>query len=126
MYAPVKLGKEEYFIDQQGNRKLASDKGYTNLGIFSEDVAPAVFDGMYGYVNDKFSHTEFIWEYLGPMYNDMAAAKQNGKWGIINNKFTELTGYVYDEIAVNDFGICAAQSVVLAKENDKWGIVGNT
>lgn len=126
LYAPVKLGEEEYFIDKQGNRKLASDKGYTNFGIFSEDVAPAVFDGMYGYVNDKFSHTEFIWEYLGPMYNDMAAAKQNGKWGIINNKFTELTGYVYDEIAVNDFGICAAQSVVLAKENDKWGIVGNT
>lgn len=123
-YAPVKLGEDNYFIDRQGNRKLASSAGYTDFGIFSQGAAPAVLDGKYGYVNAEFGYSDFIWEYAGPIYNSMAAVKKDGKWSLIDNSLAELTDYIYDDIAINDFGICSAQNAVFVKEGEKWGILG--
>lgn len=123
-YAPVKLGDDYYYVDQQGTTTLTLDQNYSNLGIFSEGAAAVMQNGMYGYMDLELKHSDFIWEYLGAMCNGMAAAKMNGKYGLIDNRLSDLTGYIYDDIAVNDFGVCSAMNTVLAKDSEKWRLIG--
>lgn len=110
-YAPIRVGDVEYYINSQGDPSLAVDSTYENLGIFSQRVAPVSVKGTYGYLDRQSHHSDFLWDYTGPIYNGMGAVQKDGKWALVNSNLKELTEYCYDDIARNEFGICSAQAL---------------
>ncbi len=111
LYAPIRVGDVEYYINSQGDPSLAVDSTYENLGIFSQRVAPVSVKGTYGYLDRQSHHSDFLWDYTGPIYNGMGAVQKDGKWALVNSNLKELTEYCYDDIARNEFGICSAQAL---------------
>lgn len=123
-YAPVRVGDVEYFINQKNELALTFDGAYENLGIFSKGAATVSVKGTYGYIDTKSHHSDFLWDYTGPIYNGMGAVQKDGKWALVDLNLEELTEYCYDDIARNEFGICSAQKTVFVKEGEKWAMLG--
>lgn len=123
-YAPVRVGDVEYFINQKNEPALTFDGAYENLGIFSKGAATVSVKGTYGYIDTKSHHSDFLWDYTGPIYNGMGAVQKDGKWALVDLNLEELTEYCYDDIARNEFGICSAQKNVFVKEGEKWAMLG--
>jgi hypothetical protein len=123
-YAPIRVGDVEYYINSQGDPSLAVDSTYENLGIFSQGAAPVSVKGTYGYLDRQSHHSDFLWDYTGPIYNGMGAVQKDGKWTLVDLNLEELTEYCYDDIARNEFGICSAQKTVFVKEGEKWAMLG--
>ena len=122
-YAPVKKGDDEYYIDLNGYRKLATFEDYGDFGIFSEGVATAKANGLYGFINSSFAHTSFMWEDLCALFNGLSAARLDGKWAILNNDLEPVTQYIYEDIIRNDFSVCSVNGLIIAKKDGKYGIL---
>lgn len=119
---PVKVEDEYYYIDEDGNRKIVTDKPADYIGIFSDKFAPVSVGGTYGYISDKMEEVHFEYEYAGPFENGVAAVKKDGKWGLINKTFSSPTDFVYDEILTDSYGFCATYGVFWAKKDGKYNL----
>ena len=119
---PVKKDGEYYYIDKQGNRKLVTDEPAEYLGSFSGKYAPAKINGVYGYIDKKMKEYKFEYEYAGCFSNGIAAVKKNGKWKIINEQFKDVTGYVFDDIKIDDYGFCSENNVFFAQKDGSYAL----
>ena len=117
---PVCVGKEWYYIDGNGYRKLVPDTPAQYLGTFHNDYAPAKIDGVYGYLNKKMEELHFEYEYAGCFSNGVAAVKKNGKWAVINTSFKNITEFDFDDILIDENGFCCIYNVFFAKKDDRY------
>ena len=59
--------------------------------------------------------TDFSWEALSSVSNRLAAAEKDGKWAIINRNGKTKTDYIYDDVVMDENGICSNQKVFIVK-----------
>ena len=117
---PVKKNAEYYYINGDGYRKLVPDKTAEYLGTFGNGYAPAKYNGVYGYVNNRLKEFHFEYDYAGCFSNGIAAVEKDGKWGIINTDFEEVTGFEFDEIVMNAYDFCSTYGVFFAKKGNQY------
>lgn len=119
---PIKKDGEYYYIDGNGNRKLVPDEPAEYLGTFSGNYAPAKINGVYGYIDKQMREYNFEYEYAGCFSNGIAAVKKDGKWKIINEQLKDVTGYVFDDVKMDDYGFCAGQNVFFAQKDGSYAL----
>jgi len=117
---PVKLDGEWYYADMNGNRRLASNTGYSYLGGFSSGLAPAEKGDLWGYIDRSFSESHFEFEYAGAFSGGVAAVKKDGKWALISDSFVSLTGFIYDDILVDSNGVAFAFGLAAGKRDGHY------
>lgn len=59
------------------------------------------------------------------MSNRLAAAEKDGKWAIINRNGKTKTDYIYDDVVMDENGICSNQKVFIVKEGESYHIVSS-
>ena len=107
---------EYYYIDVKGNKKLVGNREYQYLGSFGEGYAPAMADGLYGYINRTFEEVHFEYEYAGAFSGGVAAVKKEGKWALIDTHFDNVTDFEYDQILVDSNGFCCLFGTVILRK----------
>ena len=76
-----------YFIDQEGNKIMATNDAYILFGNFSNNlIAAQKTDNKYTYLNEKFEIQFGEYDYASSMNGDIAAVKNGDVWSIINAK----------------------------------------
>lgn len=126
-YALVLRDNDTYaYLDRDGLARKAPDEGYTDLGLLNDDRVPACKDGKYGFLDDTMEEkTDFSWEALSSVSNRLAAAEKDGKWAIINRNGKTKTDYIYDDVVMDENGICSNQKVFIVKEGESYHIVSS-
>ena len=119
---PVKKDGEYYFLDNEGYRKLVPDEPADYFGSFGDGYAPACFNGVYGYVNNKLKTFKMEYDYAGCFANKIAAVQKDGKWGIINSSFKKVVGFEFDEVLMDDYGFCSGYGVFFAKKDGSYAL----
>ena len=117
--AAVSTDTEKFYINKKGDKELVPDEDYDYIGIF-RTLAPVSQNGKYFYVDKDFQKRFGDYEFAGNFSNGIAAVKNSGKWGIIDIEGNEITGFIYDEISLDEKGDCFRNGVFIAKENDKY------
>ncbi|MCQ2417727.1 MAG: WG repeat-containing protein [Oscillospiraceae bacterium] len=122
----VKQNNKYFFIDNGYNRRVITDDPASYLGVFDKRYAPAEINKVCGYVDKKMNQTHFEYEYAGSFENGYAAVKKDGKWGVINLSFSSPTGFVYDEIKLDNYGFFATYGVFFAKKDGRYSLYNMT
>lgn len=122
---PVTSGDQNYYINEDGYRKLVGDKNYEYLGAFGNGYAPACLDGKYGWVNRDFEEFMIEYDYTTPFINGVAAVKKDQKWALIDDDLEMITKFKYDDIVLDKNGFCANGKVIFVKEKDHYYLVDN-
>ncbi len=114
---PVCADGQWYYIDMDGHKQMVPDGTCDFCGSVSGDTVILGRDGMYAYADlDMELQTDFSWSAAGNFRNGVAAVEQDGKWALLKKDFTLMTEYVYDDIAMDDLGCCAAEERIFAKD----------
>lgn len=111
-----------YYVNSSGQKKLVPDHEYSYLGSFTADYAPALYNGKYGYVNEDFEEKNFEYDFAGSFEDGIAAVRKHDKWGIINDKLEMVTDFEFDDIIINDFGICSEGGYFFASKGGKYAL----
>lgn len=119
-YAAVNKNNEWYFIDNEGDRILATKENIEDLYSFSEGYAAAKIDGKYGFINKEFTKNVFEYDFATNIYNKVAAVKMGDKWALINSEFELLTEFIYDNIIIDSANICSRKGVIFAQQNGSY------
>lgn len=114
---------DTYFIKSNNEKYLCSNKKYSYLGGLSEGLAVAIRDNKYYYVNGVFSEVLGPYDYASTMKNGVAAIKKGKKFYLINGSGKVIGKESYDDVKVNDYGICCNQDVIFVKKKDKYYMV---
>lgn len=123
--AAVYAEGEWFLIDEDGYRVRASHDAIEDLYGVSEGYALACVDGVYGYYDAELvERYHFEYENATCFLNGVAAVCKDGKWALINTSFEEVTGFDFDEVAVNEFNFCSSGGLVFAKRDGAFGLYG--
>lgn len=116
----VCLDGEWFMCDLKGRKKYVPDTDYSFLGTYADGYCPFEFNGLYGYMDLEYKEYNCGYEFAGAFNNKIAAVCKDGKWALINNKFENITGFEYDNIKTDRYGMCNAAGTVTAQKNGKY------
>lgn len=123
---PVKFNEEWFVINNKGIVVAKPSEKVDYLGFANENMAVVRKNNQFGYANsDYVIPKELKWDYATNIRNGVAAVKLGKKWALINNKQELITEYKYDDILINDYGVCISNDVIFAKENEKYIMLDN-
>ena len=118
--AAVKKDGEYYFIDIDGDRVLASLESFEKIYSFYGGLAVAKKNGKYGYIDQKMVPGKMEWDFATNFDDGTAALKQGDKWAIVDSAGKFLSGYVFDDIKINEQLVCCTNGVLFAKKEGKY------
>lgn len=122
---PVCFEDEWYYVDTDGNRKRVPDRQYESLGAYSDGLAPASLNGVYGYLDTDCKEKNFEYDYAGVFDDGIAAVRKGGKWAIVNKDLKPVSDYVFDDIKIDENGSCSFNGVFFAKQNGSYAMYNN-
>lgn len=128
--AAVEKDGKWYYIDEQEYKAMINQEGYDFLGGISEHTMSVAKKGKYGYATWNWENrsyetkTKLQWDYAGTMLNGVAAVCKDEKWALLNSEWKEITKYEYDNILLDEFGVCSRNDVVFVKRKDKYQMLG--
>ncbi|MBS6194839.1 MAG: WG repeat-containing protein [Clostridiales bacterium] len=112
------------YLDQEGQTRKVPDSAYKDLGMLSEDRAPASKDGKFGYLDENMEEeTEFQWDALTAVKDKVGAAQKDGKWALVGRTGKEKTEYLYDDVIIDENGFCSGQERIFVKEDGSFHMV---
>ncbi len=121
-YALVKTDKEMFYIDTNGDKELVLEDSFDYLGTL-RTVAAASQNGKYFYVDKSFKKKFGDYDFAANFSNSIAAVKKGDKWALVNDAGQETTGFVYEDIKLDEKGNCYRNGVVFVKENGKYYMI---
>lgn len=128
-------GSSCFVMDQDGvwtrvdiaGRLLAQNKevSFEAIGRLSrENIAKALIDGKYHFINEKMKVSSVEWEDAGTFYNGVNTVKKNGKWAIIGTGGWEaVTEFPYRDVARNSMDVCSAVGLCVVADEKGYYIV---
>lgn len=122
-YAAVKNDGEWFFIDKEGDKYLKCQNTYDEVHSYSEGLAVVAKAGKYGYIDLDGKEYNIKYDYATAMYNGVAAVKEGNKWYIINSSLEKIDDNTYDDVIINDMGICSRKSVLFVKQGGGYKMV---
>lgn len=108
-----------YFSDLEGRIKYVPNRKYDYLGSYSCGFAPFSADGEYGYMRLDYKEETKKYDYAGAFSEGAAAVRKAGKWAVIDDSLNEITGYIFDDIELDDYGFCVKNGIISAVKNGK-------
>lgn len=123
-YALVSKNGEYFYIDRDGQKRLAFDPSYTDFHMYESERTVVSQNGKYGYLDETMQPvSEFAWDELSLISENAGAGKQNGKWALLNKNGKERTEYIYDDVIMDEYGFCFRQGCAFVKENGPYYLV---
>jgi len=122
--AAVKENDEAYYINNDGDKILATKDKFDEFSLFSsEDLALAVKNGKYCFVNKKLEVVFGEYDFAGNFGNSVAAVKNGEMWALIDTSGKQLTEYKYKDIKLDEKGRCYRNGVAFVKEQEKYYMI---
>jgi hypothetical protein len=79
---------------------------------------------VWGYIDeDSFEEHMMEFEAATPFADGYAAVCKDGKWAVISSSLSYVTDFIYDEVAVDDYGTCSVGKRVFAKRDGAYYLV---
>lgn len=113
-------------IDTLGNLLARNqDVTFTSVGrLASNNIATAVIDGRYHFIDTKMEISEITWEEAGTFYDGVNAVKQNGRWAFVTTaSWKEVTDFPYTDIPRNSQDCCAAEGYGVAADEKGYYVI---
>lgn len=88
--------------------------------LTAEGAATAVINGKYYFLNKRMEIVGDAWDYAGSFSEGVCAVSNGGKWAIVTTENLAEPEYLYEEIAVNQYGKCCVNGVIAVKQNGVW------
>ncbi len=106
-------------VDSSGNRLALPKTELLDFGNYTQSVVAVETADGWQWATSFMVLYETCYEELGSFYNGYACAKQDGKWGVLDASFEWYILPQYDEIIMDELGICYGQGAVFAKSGDQ-------
>lgn len=112
-------------IDTVGKEVALSPDGLKieDCTALISDKLAVKYNGKYHYCDKEFKELFGEYDYAGSFYGGAAAVMVGSKWGIIDENGGEITGYVFDDIKLDDKGIAFRNDRALAKKDGKYILI---
>lgn len=119
--AAVNDGEEWHIINRGGFKVARTESPVDYMGMLIGGKIPVGVEGRYGYTNTGLQiPQELPYEFAGNFKNGVAAVKKDGKWALIDGNEQPLTGYVFEDVVLDDFQTCYNGGVVFVKKDGKF------
>jgi len=109
---------------------VGTQRSITPEGLVVEDCTPLLsgklavkYDGKYHYCDANFQELFGSYDYAGSFYDGVAAVMEGGKWGVIDEEGNNITGFVFDDIKMDDKGISFRGDRGFAKKGDSYILI---
>lgn len=137
-YAQMSVSQDErsYFVcDKDGAwtridtaRNLLArnqDVSFSDIGsLAANNIATAVIDGKYHFINEKMQISDIFWEEAGTFYNDINAVKQNGAWAFVTSAtWPDVIAFPYTDIPRNSLDYCVVDGYAVAADAGGYHVV---
>lgn len=98
----------------------------TDVGLYNEELVSICVDGQYTYYNLNFEKKLDSYEYAGTFNGGVAAVKKDGKWLLINSAGESITKKTYEDIIIDERGICCTKGRIFVKSGEEYIMVDKT
>lgn len=118
--APVRDAEGNiYFIDQDGNKIMATNDAYKSFGNFSNNlIATQRTDDKYTYLNEKFEIQFGDYDYASSMNGNIAAVKNGELWSVINEKGEKVIAQDFSAVILDEKEIAYRNERIFVKNAD--------
>lgn len=118
-----------YFMNTEGelfaNLSTNIEGTIQDIGLYNNELFPVKTDGQYSYYTIDFEKKLSGYEFAGAFSGGVAAVKKNGKWSLINPDGIEITQELFDEIVLDERGVCCLKNIIIAKKGDNYFLYDN-
>lgn len=119
-----------YFMNENGEYVYNISKSVggkvTDVGLYNEELVSICVDGVYAYYDINFQKQSDSYEYAGTFNGGVAAVKKDGKWKLINSTGDAVTKTSYEEIILDERGICCVKDRIFVKSDEEYILVDKT
>jgi hypothetical protein len=123
--AVIKTKQRFCVILQNGDLYGIDETGVEEVLGITDNYVIAKKDGVYGFYNFDFEllSEKYLFEAMTLNNCGVTVGEKNGKWGIITDSGEEVTGYIYEDVAVNSLGEAFAGNRAMVKKDGKWILI---
>lgn len=113
-----------YFMNESGEYLYNISKSVggevTDVGLYNEKLVSICVDGSYSYYDINFKKKLGTYDYAGTFNGGVAAVKNGRKWELINNKGEKITKNTYEDIIIDERGVCCLKERIFVKTNEEY------
>lgn len=92
--------------------------------LSTNNIATAVIDGEYHFINERMKVSNLVWEEAGTFSNGINAVKKNGRWAFVTTQsWGEVSEFPYTDIPRNSFDCCESGGYAVAADEKGYYIV---
>lgn len=121
---PVKFEGKWFFMNSSGEFLHNISKGIkgeiTEVGLYSNNMYSICVNGKYAYYDLNFKKVFGDYDYAGSFSGGLAAVKKGNTWQIITADGKALTKDKYEDIVVDERGVCCKKERVFVKKNGSY------
>lgn len=113
-------------VDSEGNLLAKNQKiAFDFIGrLAGNNIATAIVDGQYRFINEKMQIAEPVWEDAGTFINGINAVKKGGGWAFVTtDNWREVTEFPYQDIPRNSQDGCVADGFSVAADEKGYYVV---
>lgn len=114
-----------YYIDNQGNKKMAIQIEGEIAGLKSivGDVYAVNNGTAWSFYNKKYEKLSSDYSNTSLLANTVVAVEKNGQWVILNDKFEKINDWKYIEIVQDDRGIIYRNGAIFVNQDGGYFMV---
>lgn len=116
-----------YFMQSDGeyifNISYSIPENITWVGMYNEGLFPVCIDNKYKYYTIDFEQKLDEYDYAGAFNNGIAAVKNGEKWFLIKEDGSKLIDQDFEDIIIDENGICCKNSRLFVKSNGKYMMI---
>lgn len=118
-----------YLTDEEGlnvaNISLHLGQGVSDVSLYNDELFAACVNGTYGYYDMEMNQVLNGYENAGAFNAGVAAVQKDGSWMLIDKKGNSINGEQYEDVVLDDRGICCLKNRILAKKDGKYLLLDN-
>lgn len=121
--AAVRNEEGECFLVDAGNNRKEADEQQRVIGdckMLSEGYMAIQVNGKYSFVQKNYSGAFGEYEDAGSFSEGIAPVKEGGKWYLIHPDGSKATESGFDEIVMDELGVCFRQERAFVKNAGKY------
>lgn len=101
------------------------DVDFSYVGRLSvNNIATAVVDGKYYFINDKMKVSDLEWEEAGTFRDGINAVKKNGKWALVTTEtWGDVAEFPYIDIPRNSQDCCVADGYAVVADEGGYYVI---
>lgn len=101
------------------------DVDFSYVGrLSSSDIATAIIDGKYHFINDEMKISDIEWEEAGTFKDGINAVKKNGKWALVTvESWGDVAEFPYIDIPRNSQDCCVAEGYGVVADEKGYYVI---